>query len=189
MEAKYKTLEQRLELYKEALEFWQSDLTQKYTGFCAYFEFHQGMDTYNDEDFERQLPELYIQRVTKGAAPFHYEPWGKDALGRKLRCLALIAAIELTEKEIKKNRQPMKRIFYPMVITHRLLLRINLFPVVSLYYLIADLVLAFLVPIIFMIIQLFWWWLPKRTQNELIEKLDKKIKEWEKVDKIKDLEL
>lgn len=83
----------------------------------------------------------------------------------------------------------MKRIFYPMVITHHLLLRIKIFPIVSLYHLIGDLILAFLVPIIFMIIQLFWWWLPKRTQNELIEKLDKKIKEWEKVDKIKDLEL
>ncbi len=103
MEAEYKTLEQRLELYKEALQFWQSDLTPNYSGFCVYFEFHHGMDTYTDEDFERKLPELYIQRVTKENIIYHYEPIGNNPLGRKLRCLALIAAIELTESKLLEN--------------------------------------------------------------------------------------
>lgn len=103
MEAEYKTLEQRLELYKEALQFWQSDLTPNYSGFCVYFERHHRMSLYLDEDFERELPELYIQRVTKENIIYHYVPIGDNPLGRKLRCLALIAAIELTEKEIKKK--------------------------------------------------------------------------------------
>lgn len=121
MKPNYKTLEGRLEIYKTALEYWNQDIDKiDYQGFCLYFAFHTKctyeMIVRRDHSFHT-LPELYVQRMesedlgTFAEMGWHYPPAFRRTkeLGVRLRRIALIAAIELTESQINKQTKHAKR--------------------------------------------------------------------------------
>ena len=107
------TPEERLAIYKEALDDWSlwraissttSELTDTSLGFCHYFDCnnHKGLTIGYDETYEvSALPELYNQNMkyTKGVKhEYHYPGRGSSFKGRYYRLRALKRAV----KEVKQ---------------------------------------------------------------------------------------
>jgi hypothetical protein len=88
----------RLNMYKAVLHDWEQPVSEDnedtHMGFCYYFWVNFAQELYN-EDFEREYPELYAQRIIHGEGGYHYDDMGYTELGRKQRVVALKKAIKL----------------------------------------------------------------------------------------------